>query len=72
MIDLKQETSLFDGILVFEISCSVELSIKKFYNLGARLTSGSNRDMLYLEKSNMAPAFDPDLLNEQAILRDSL
>ena len=36
---LKANKSLFVGILVFkkvEISCSVESSIKKFYNLGAR------------------------------------
>ena len=40
MRDLKQETSLFVGSLVFiagEISCSVELSMKKYYNLGARI-----------------------------------
>ena len=34
---LKQETSLFGGILVVEISCSVELSMTKFITSGPAL-----------------------------------
>ena len=37
---LKQETSLFGGILAVEISCSVELSMTKF------ITSGPAFNML--------------------------
>ena len=36
------------------------------------LACGSNRDLVFLENPTPSPAADPDLLNEQAILREFL